>query len=222
MFSKKILLLVSLAIFLIFIYFSYLVAKEKFVQFDFDTTVRFQDHISKKWDLPFSMLSVFGSVEITGLIWLSLVVLTLLKKYWLTFISLGLLPAALIMEIFGKLFVLHPGPPFLFYRGVLEVNFPSHFVHTDYSYPSGHVLRTAFLVMFLSTWFFLKTTTAAKTLFIPPLFLLLALMIVSRITLGEHWTTDVIGGLLLGASFGIFTGITVPVKRPSTRQQSTI
>lgn len=210
--KKRLLFFFSIFLFLLFVYFSYLVAKERFAQFDFDTTVRFQDHISRKLDLPFSILSLLGSVEITGIVWLVFIIFTLVKRYWFTFLALFLLPIALAIEVFGKVFLLHPGPPFLFYRGVLKFNFPSFYVHTDYSYPSGHVLRTTFLIVFLMTYFYIRHKFFKPILVQIFLGGFLLVMMVSRIYLGEHWTTDVIGGFLLGASLGIFAASTIPSK----------
>src|SRR5437868_5545694 len=129
--KKKMLLICFAAIlFLFFIYFSYLVAKERFTRFDFDTTVRLQDHISRKFDLPFLMLS----------------------------------PVALFIELFGKLFVYHPSPPHMFYRGVIHFNLPSSYVPVEYSYPSGHVTRTAFIIVFLIGFLYFRRTSNYRLL----------------------------------------------------------
>ncbi len=154
---KKILLLISAILFCFFITFSYFVSKEKFTQFDFNTTVKLQDHIPHKFDLPFSFFSLFGSAELTMLIWLMLTIFLSIKRFFLSAFAMLLLPLALAIELFGKLFVLHPGPPHLLYRGVIKLDLPSSYVPVNYSYPSGHVTRTAFLIIFLITYFYLRS-----------------------------------------------------------------
>ncbi len=214
--AKKLpVLIFSLGLFIVFVYFSFLVGKETFVQFDFDTTVKIQDRLPRKVDLPFSTLSLIGSAEVTGIIWLALVILALLKKYWLTFFSMSSFVLATAIEVFGKVFVFHPGPPFLFYRGVIDFSFPSSYAHTSYSYPSGHLTRTSFLVAFLLTAIYLKASPLKGFIPAASLAVFLGLMFVSRIYLGEHWASDVIGGLLLGGSLGTLTALTIPLRKKS-------
>lgn len=196
---------------LLFTYFSYTVARERWQQIDFDTIVKLQDRIPQRFDKGFSYFSLLGSAEVTVGFCLLMMLLSFMRKHFLAIIGWLMIVPATVIEIFGKLVVFHPGPPVFFHRTLQPTNLPSFYVHTDFSYPSGHMTRTVFIIVV----FAIIIIFASKNSFLYRLVVLSALaslaliMGITRVYLGEHWLSDVLGGSLLGISAGLLASILI-------------
>lgn len=211
---KTKLFLLSLFCTFLFTWFSYTVAKERWQKSDFDTMVKLQDHInperSRRVDGVFSYFSLLGSAEITIGFCVVLALLALIRMRWLAVLGWLIIVPASLAEVFGKLVVFHPGPPVFFHRSILPAGLPSFYVHTNFSYPSGHMTRTIFIItVFAILLFFSSKNHSFRILMLVSLVALVFMMGMTRVYLGEHWLSDVTGGALLGAAAGFFASVLI-------------
>jgi undecaprenyl-diphosphatase len=205
---SKNLIFASLILFLSFVLFTFLVHLDLFTAFDFNTTVKLQDKIPDSLTFPFSLLSLIASAEIASVFFLILLfVLRRIDKIYALFLY-GFMT---FIELLGKFFVDHKGPPFMFFRYDIGFYFPSVHVQPGFSYPSGHMARTAFISALVFAYILgsRNLSRGVKILIFAAILLFGVVMSVSRVYLGEHWTTDVLGGLLIGGAFGLLTNVPV-------------
>src|SRR3989338_5626264 len=175
-----------------------LVAKQVTRSFDWMVTVWIQKPASHELDLGMYFFTILGSVEFSCFA-LLIVSWYLYRKYeWQgAFLYLFFFMALSGVEYLWKFVVTSTPPPPEFLRhpfplGLLLVN-------TPYSFPSGHTFRSIFL---LGIWYQRlnqELIPAGGNIFIQKAVIVIgmALVCVSRIYLGDHWLSDVVGGCLL-------------------------
>jgi membrane-associated phospholipid phosphatase len=151
-----------------------------------------QSRSSDLLDLVARFLSAVGSWELSGALLLALLAglygsgrKRLARRLLIAFLATGLL------EYLLKQFL--PVPPILPDSVRAEDFVPLATVEHSYPYPSGHALRSTIL---LGTVYLLSRNTFLRA----GVALLLLGLLSSRVYLGVHWASDVVGGTLLGAA----------------------
>ena len=219
-FMKRIVIVVSIFILILFYFFSRSVKRGFLHQADFNTTVRVQDEIDRSIHLRMASFvdNVFVASTVAASPQVSVVFVGLLtiaaiydwkkKKFRWHALAIPVLFALLTLgEVYGKSVVNHPAPPFFMIKHPTTI-FPQFYINESYSYPSGHTARAMFLgIVFLSVvagHLLFARKNLKKWLAIAGIVLLSVLIVATgKIYLGEHWLSDIIGGGLLGSGLGL-------------------
>jgi membrane-associated phospholipid phosphatase len=208
---KQRLLFAALGFFFLFSFylFSGWVRLGKTNRISFDTTVKLQEKMPKRFDGTWDDLTFFVGQEMSIAILLILTSIAFIefkkKRIILAALCIPLFFSLLIgAELYGKDKVESPAPPFFMLKNPTTI-FPKYHVQDKYSYPSGHAARSLFFTLVIGAIVYRKSRNWITTAgFFSVCLTLTFLISLAKIYLGHHWISDVLGGYLLALGFGFF------------------
>lgn len=204
---------IGIFLFVMFTLFSREVKRGLMARADFDVTVKLQDKIPPRFDELMDDGAILADGVVSSVIVLGLTAWGLVTKKGIRRkAAVLILPLAFValtaIELYGKNFLPHPGPPFFMIKRPTTI-FPKFHVVQPYAYPSGHAARSTFLaVVFVSLVTYhlsQKGKRRKRWLVIGGIVAYVGFIFLSRIYLGHHWLSDILGGALLGGGLGILT-----------------
>jgi undecaprenyl-diphosphatase len=196
--------LVAAGLALAFVGFSLFVATGDLFRVDRDIAASVATLYAPNLLTAFRAIALLGGLEATTLVGLGIFAYLWREGYRLGAWAVAALPLATVVELIDKHTIVHPAPP----GSLSHPDGPSLSELVEgpagggWSFPSGHMTRAVVVYGLLS---FLVVRLARRPLarrLAPWVAIgLLLLMAFDRLYLEVHWESDVIGGVLLGATF---------------------
>lgn len=200
----KSLLAISIALIIAFALFSRYIKQGGMRDIDFAVTVKMQERIDKSQRLRTARFigevmegsTFFASPQFSVIAVLLITAWGYKRLGWRAVVIPILFGILVFAEVYGKTVVHHPSPPFFMIKNPTTI-FPKYYINDEFSYPSGHAARAVFLAV--TVWLLTKQK---KLGILFALALYVGLVGVSRVYLGHHWFSDIIGGGILGFGLG--------------------
>lgn len=180
---------------------------------DLAVTQALQSAASPPLDLLANANTLFGQATLTIALAALLTLAIRLRGPGPSWLAVGGFGVVLVVGLALKLALVHASPPEQYVRSLwnpfgVEVPTPS-------SFPSGHVERVTFLALFAAGLARRRWAWVAAIAFV-------AFTLWARVYIGDHWLSDAIGGLALGAAcaFGAVAWLEWCRTRPIDRRRS--